>query len=143
MPKGYITRSAYTKKAYVRKAYTRKNGTRVKAAKIKATRVRRTLVPDKGLPGKTPKSKRVLPKLKKGTLSVYGYQIKKNSLARRRAILKMMRRKGGLVTLRHLVVLRSYNKNSTLYSRLNTDVKFAQKYYRMMKARNQKYIKHK
>jgi hypothetical protein len=75
-----------------------------------------------------PKRKRVLPKLKKGTLK--GYSLKSKASTRRRVIARMMKHKGGLKTLRHLVVLRSYNKRSKYYKKLNADVKYAQKIYR-------------
>ncbi len=124
-----ITRSGYKRKAYVRKSYIRKDGTRVKRSLVKATKVPRTKV--KSLYGgpKVPKRRRVLPKLKRGALKGYKYHVKDNQTKRRRAIARMMKHKGGLKTLRHLVVLRSYNKRSKYYPRLNKDVKYAQKLY--------------
>jgi len=133
----YITRSGYKRKAYVRKSYVRKDGTRVKRSRVKAAKVTRGKVLSRTGRPKVPKRKRVLPKLKKGTLKGYHYRVKAKTLARKRAISKMMKHKGALKTLRHLVVLRSYNKHSPLYKRLDKDVKYAQKMYaRMHKSRN-------
>lgn len=78
------------------------------------------------------KRKKVLPKLKKGALKGYHYRVKATQTSRKRAISKMMKHKGALKTLRHLVLLRTYNKNSPLYKRLDKDVKYAQKIYARM-----------
>ncbi len=62
-----------------RKGYTRKDGTRVKPGCVK----------DTGKPGKTPKSKKVLPKPKKGDLSCRGRDWNhKQKASTRRGILK-------------------------------------------------------
>lgn len=137
----YITRKGYTRKSYTRKAYIRKDGTRVKRSRVKSSKNARGKVLSRtGLPKVPkrkrvlPKRKRVLPKLTKGALKGYNYRVKATTMSRKRAITKMMKHKGGLKTLRHLVVLRSYNKNSPLYKRLDKDVKYAQKLYAMRKS---------
>ena len=112
-----ITRKGYTRKSYIR------NGKLVKSVYVKRGKIRSRT----GLP-KVPKRRRVLPKLKKGTLK--GYSLKLSTNTRRKVIARMMKRKGGLVTLRHLVVLRTYNKHSKNYKKLDADVKYAQKLYR-------------
>ncbi len=62
-----------------RQGYTRKDGTRVKSGCVK----------DTGKPGKTPKSKRVLPKPKKGDLSCRGRDWShKQKASTRRGIIK-------------------------------------------------------
>lgn len=129
---GYIIRKGYVRRAYRRKSYTRSDGTRVKASVVKRTHVKRHRVPDKGMPGKTPARKRVLPKLKKGELERYKYHVKDAKEQRERSIRKMIekaRRDKALKNLRHLVVLRSYNKRSPYYKKLNSDVKYAQQLY--------------
>jgi len=118
------------RKGYHRKAYTRADGVRVKAAYVGPTWVK-----DMGAKGKTPKSRRVLPHLKKGAMEKYGYKVKANERSRRVAIGKAMKDKGGLSTIRHLVVLRTYNKNSPYYSRLNKDVEYAQEKYKKQRSR--------
>ncbi len=84
---------------------TRKSHARsVKASKVGGKIKSRTTYRAKK---SVPKRRRVLPKLKKGTLK--GYSLKLSASARKRVIARMMKQKGGLITLRHLVVLRSYN----------------------------------
>jgi len=101
----------------LRKAYTRKDGTRVKASCVK----------DRGLPGKTPKSKKVLPKLKEGLLEKYGYKLSKSFEKRKVALRKAMKNEGNVPVLRRVVVLRTYNKNEPkLFKKLNRDVEFIQ-----------------
>jgi hypothetical protein len=84
---------------YIR-GYTRKDGTRVKGHYAK----------DMGAPGRTPKGKRVLPKLKKGEFHRYGYRLAKSSKARHRALLKAVKRLGYSTVIKRLVVLRTYSK---------------------------------
>jgi hypothetical protein len=80
-----------------------------------------------GAPGKTPKNKRVLPKLKKGELTEYGYHLKNSSEKRERSLRKAMKNEGDLTVLRRVVVLRTYMKaNPTYYKKLNKDVEFIQ-----------------
>jgi len=60
-PRGQILRKGYTRKAY-------KRGGKL----IKATKIKPACIKDRGAKGKTPSSKKVLPKLEKGSLSKYG-----------------------------------------------------------------------
>ena len=128
----WITRSGYNRKAYHRKAYVRADGVRVKASNVPATHVKRAKIRSRYGRPKNPLRKRVLPKLKKGELAAYNYHVKAPASQRRKSIKNMMKHKGALKTLRHLVVLRSYNKRSNLYKRLDKDVKYAQKLYGKM-----------
>ena len=100
-----------------RKAYTTKKGTHVKA----------TCTKNMGAPGKTPKSKKVLPKLKKGELTTYGYHLKNSAEKREKSLRKAMKHEGNLEVLRRIVVLRTYLKsNPTHYKKLNKDVEYIQ-----------------
>lgn len=102
-------RSEILRKGYVRKAYTKANGTVVKSKRVAAT-----CVPDKGKPGKTPNSKKVLPKPKKGGLGKYGYSnIKTAGAVKRRAALKKaVQDEGYAPVVRRLNLISNYNKNS-------------------------------
>ena len=112
-----VSRKKCSKGKIVRSAYTRKNGTKVKAA----------CTPNKGLHGKTPNSKKVLPKLKHGFLTQYGYHLSKPIVTRNCAIKKAINDEGSLPVLKHLVVLRTYDKhNPPLFKKLNRDVKYVQ-----------------
>jgi hypothetical protein len=128
----WITRAAYNRKAYHRKGYVRKSGIRVKSSNVRAAHVKRGRIHSRYGRPKTPMRKRVLPKLIKGDLKGYNYRVKAPTSQRRVSIKRMMEHKGALKTLRTLVVLRSYNKRSKLYKRLDADVKFAQKLYKKM-----------
>jgi hypothetical protein len=135
---GTIVRKGYTRKAHRRKAYTRKNGTRVKAAKVKKSRVPAGRIKDRGAPGKGPA---VLPDLKKGDLGRYGYKVKDSKQNRERAIRKMVkktRKDKALKNLRTLVVLRTYNKRSKHFGKINQDVKYAQKLYKERSAKSRR-----
>ena len=100
-----------------RKAYKTKKGTKVKS----------TCVPDKGAKGKTPESRKVLPKLKKRELSKYGYDLNKNINNRKTSLKKSVKNYGSLPVLRKLVVLRTYSKNEPkYYKKYDHDVKFIQ-----------------
>ncbi len=85
------------------------------------------------------KKTRVLPKLKKGDLDRYKYHVKDNKETRERSIRKMIeksRRDKALKNLRHLVVLRTYNKRGPYYKKLNSDVKYAQRLYHIRTRKN-------
>lgn len=98
-----------------RKGYTRSDGTKVRSA----------WVLDKGAPGKTPKRKQVLPKLKENGLKRFGYTLSNNQTSRQKAIRTAMKEEGKLPVLRRLVVIRSYHKRSPYFSRLDKDVRYA------------------
>jgi len=103
----------------VRSAYTRKDGTRVRA----------TCVKDRGAPGKTPASKRVLPKPVKGSLGKYGYSNIKGTSAidRRNALIDAVRGEGYATIIRRLNLLSNYNKNNEqVYNILQSDIRWMQ-----------------
>jgi len=101
-----------------RKAYVTKRGTKVKS----------TCTVNKGLPGKTPKNRKVLPKLKKGELTEYGYHLKNSAEKREKSLRKAMKNEGNLEVLRRVVVLRTYMKNEPAkFKKLNKDVEYIQK----------------
>jgi hypothetical protein len=119
----------------LRKAYSyKKNG---KTIYVKAARVK-----DVGKPGKTKPSEKVLPKLKHGKLSMYGYSTKKNELSRHRALMRAIRAKMGKVTkekyrkvMRRVNVLATYTtrsqpKNSKIYK---SDFRWLQNNYTKIK----------
>jgi hypothetical protein len=94
-----------------RKGYTYvRNGKKVK--------VKSTMIKDMGKPGKTPKSERVLPKLKPGKLSKYGYETNLTNIKRKKALInaskynKKISKKKMLKTMRRLNVLKTYTKKS-------------------------------
>ena len=123
-----------SKNKIIRSAYTRSNGKRVRSVCVK----------NKGLPGKTPKSKKVLPKLKHGLLSKYGYHLNENSTKRQSAIRKAMNDEGILLIYRRLVVLKSYHKNEPgiTYNRIKSDVKYAKEIFdKIKKSKNVKSLK--
>lgn len=105
----------------VRSAYYRKDGTFVRA----------TCVPDKGLPGKTPTKRKVLPKPTAGNLGQYGYHnIKSLTLDERHtALTKAVKRSSYATVIRRLNLLANLNKNSdpVLYKRLQLDMNWIRK----------------
>ena len=103
-PSGTIRRKAYT-----RKSYTRTNGTVVRGVHVKAGCVK-----DKGLPGKTKASRKVLPKPVKGALGKYGYANIKHMPAtkRRTSLTNAVKTEGYAPIIRRLNLIANYNKNS-------------------------------
>lgn len=72
-------------------------------------------VPAKSKTGKkTPKSKRILPKVGKETkLRKYGYALNKPALSRHRALRKASKKEGSLKVLRHLNLIRNFTPGVT------------------------------
>ena len=105
-----------------RVAYTRKNGTRVAAKCVK----------DMGAPGKGPKT---LPPIKdKGFLTSLGYHLKLTSMERRKIIKKAVRKYGGLAVIRHINLVRNYNKNNKIpHQKYTSDLEYASELYRESK----------
>ncbi len=86
----------------LRRGYTRKDGTHVDP----------TCVPDKGAPGKTPASKRVLPKPKKGHLA--GWHADESAAKRRRALKKWVKKTNCRKTIGKLTLLRNLSADRTV-----------------------------
>jgi len=126
-PPGKIRRVASRVRAYSRKGYTRSDGTRVKAASVRSLRRGSACVPDKGKPGRTPKSQRVLPKIgKPGLLRNQGYDTDKPAAARQVSLLKAANQKGETVlsVLRHLNLARNYQADAKAKAAMSADIKF-------------------
>lgn len=103
------------------KTYKKRSGIRVKAH----------CTPDKGAPGRTPKSKRVLPKLKDDEFAGYKYSTKLPSSKRLSILKKICNDLTYSSVIKRLVVLRSYNKrNPKLFAKFDKDIKSLQKWYK-------------
>lgn len=131
-PKGQIRR-----KRYYRSPYTRKSGTRVSGSRVPSACVK-----DMGLPGKTPKSRRVLPKLTPGRLRKFGYGTKKSADTRRRAVKKAVKKDSYASIVRRLVAASNYMKRTApqSYKAMRSDIKWARthlapKYSKSMRRR--------
>ena len=85
----------------LRKAYATKAGIRVAAS----------CVPDQGAPGKTPKSKQVLPKPSEGGL--LGWKKAMPTAARRRLLREVARKDGCLTAVRRLDLLAKFTKKTS------------------------------
>lgn len=115
-----------------RKAYSRKTSSG------KRVSVKRTCVPDKGKPGKTPKSKQVLPKPSKEiSLSKYGYSTQKTE-TKRRASLRAASRdlEDPLVVLRRLNLIRNYQADPATKRKMSKDVTYMKQEYAKYKNKN-------
>lgn len=101
---------------YYRKSYTKKDGTHVKGKYIK-----QTCTKDMGKPGKTPKSKKVLPKVEnKGFLTKYGYKESDSFAKRKKALNKAIEEYGALKVQRHIGLIRNYAKGEPKRHKLLT-----------------------
>ena len=117
------------RKAY---KYKRKDG--------KVIHVKSTMIKDTGKKGRTPKNKRVLPKLEPGKLSGYGYSTRKTKKERQKALMKASKVSGKLSkdkmlqTMRRLTVLKNYTRTSqpSNYRKYNVDGKWLrEKYFKL------------
>lgn len=106
-PEGYIRRSGYYRNSHVKS----------------------TCIPDKGNPGKTPKSRQVLPAIKDpGLLRGYGYSTKDATIKRHTSLDKGVKDKGILYIQRHLILIKNYTpKTEDHYSTLRSDVEYLSK----------------
>ena len=120
------------KSSFHRESYTRKDGVHVKGASVPSV-----CVPHKGKrmlegkEGKTPKAARVLPKLKEGELSKFGYSSKKSSSDRHSALDRAAKANGARATLRHLVAASNYLRYTvpSSYKTMREDVKYLEDKY--------------
>jgi hypothetical protein len=98
--------------------------------KKSGVRVRLHCTPDRGAVGRTPKSKRVLPKLKEDEFAGYKYSTKLPSSKRLSILKKICKDLTYSSVIKRLVVLRSYNKrNPKLYAKFDKDIKTLQKWH--------------
>ena len=135
-PKGQIKRTSYNRKGHTRKAYTRSDGTRVKGSYVDKSKVPVTCVPDKGAPGKTPSSKKVLPKPGKDiSLSRYGYSVHKSKSQRQAALKKAAQKTKPLKVLRRMNLLRNYQADAANKKAMSEDVEFMKDMYEAHKRR--------
>lgn len=126
---GQIRRSSYR-----RGSYERVDGTHVRGSKVKSTCIK-----DVGASGKTPASKKVLPKLEKGVLSKFGYKVSKSQKARRASLDNASEKLGRLRTLRHVNVIANYSKwNPEVEQKLRKDVKYLSKKHKQEKKASKK-----
>jgi hypothetical protein len=112
-PKGSISRRSYRKRS----------GSRVRSGCVKS----------KGLRSRGLRSNRVIPKLRKGTLSKYGYTIKEKSSERHNALDKAIKAYGYSTVIKKLNAVRTltkntFPKNAEVYS---NDIKYLQKKYKL------------
>ena len=119
------------------KSVTLSGGVKVKCNKGKilirgykkksGVRVRPHCTLDRGAPGRTPKSKRVLPKLKEDEFAGYKYSTKLPSSKRLEILKKICKDLTYSSVIKRLVVLRSYNKrNPKLFAKFDKDIKALQ-----------------
>jgi hypothetical protein len=114
----YSTKSC-PKGTVSRKSYTKKSGVKVKSACVKSTSLRsRGIIP-----------KKVLQKLKTGSLTKYGYHIHDTKSIRYKALKKALKAYGFATLIRKLNAVRVLSRNTTpLNSKKYTnDIKYIEK----------------
>lgn len=90
-----------------RKGYTRQNGTRVHPTTFN--------IVNRGAPGRGPK---LIPPLKRGALSTFGYSIKKSNASRRTAITRAKKNVPVVTLRRRLQVLATlFKRTNPMYSK--------------------------
>ena len=113
-PKGSISRKSYL---------YRKKGSK------KSIRVKASCVKSKGLRSKGKKTHRVIPKLKKGGLTKYGYSVHESATSRHNAIKKALKAYGYSNLIKKLNAIKVLSKNtSPKNSRIyGNDIKYIQR----------------
>lgn len=111
------------RKGYKRAAYYRADGTFVAAAKVGPS-----CIADLGHSGRGPN---LIPRMKKGELTKFGYSLHKLAKQRRMALTKAVRAYDGLSVFRKLNALATLNKNvNPVYSRkFKADANWVKKTY--------------
>ena len=100
---------------YIRKTYTRKSGTKVKGSKVTAGCIK-----DRG------NDPRLIPKLKKGTLTQFGYTTKKTDIQRHNALKKALKklRYASVIHKLNAVKVLTKNTNPTASNTFDKDIKW-------------------
>jgi len=109
---------------------------------VKSTKVSVACTVDRGKPGKTPPSKRILPKIKNsGMLRKFGYKVSGTATSRHAAIDQAIKKYGSVVyVLNHLNLIKNYTpKNESWYPILVKDVNYLKQAHK--KAKKKKTIK--
>lgn len=120
-PPGKILR-----KGYSRKGYSRKSGSYVSRVTVGST-----CVPDKGAPGKTPKSKRILARPQsKHMLRSLGYSVHASDATRHSALHKASKAENPLSVLRHLNLIRNLQGDSFSKSVMARDIQYMSAMYK-------------
>jgi hypothetical protein len=136
-PPGKILRKSYHRKGHTRKSH--KSGKKhVSGSFVSRTFVPASCVKDRGTPGKTPKSERVLPKIgKKISLRQYGYSVKKNQSKRHETLRKASKKEGHLNVLRHLNLVRNYQPQDktgkSIKKKMTKDIEYLSQQYKKYK----------
>lgn len=132
--RGQIRRKSYERKAHSRKSYTRKGSIKVSGSYVNRTHVPSACTKDMGKPGKTPKSKRVLPEPgDKLHLSKYGYSTHESPVKRHNALMKASKDEPMLAVLRRLVLLSNYQADPRAKAVMKEDVDYMKGRYAMHK----------
>ncbi len=117
-PKGTILRKGGSVKSFKR----------VSGITVRATRRKAICVRDTGEKGKTPESRKVLPKLKKGLLGKYGYKNVKSTPASKRhaALKKGVEAENYSIIVKRLNAVANYNTNTDpeAHKRMKSDLKW-------------------
>ncbi len=116
-PKGKILRKKYTKKSFVRK-----DGVRIKKTIVSASCIK-----DKGVAGK---GQNLFGKIKKGTLTKFGYSTNLNKEQRLSKLKKAVKSLGYSTVIKKLNVVRILNKNTNpvVSSKFYEDIKQLKKH---------------
>lgn len=139
--KGQISVDGFT-----RSAYKRHNSRNNKTTKIKSTKVNTYCRKDLGSPGKTPESKKKLPKPSDGyfSLSRMGYSAYDKDNNRHKILNQASKEYGTLDVLRHLNLRANYQQwNKEAYDNMKNDVDFLSREYARSKNINKKTSKKK
>lgn len=104
-----------------RKGYTRKDGTKVKATTY--------YTPDKGEPGRGPKTLPSISKNPKDSLGQFGYKVSLPFTRRKEALDNAVKIHGALSVLRRLNLIRNYTAEIDNKARLSRDVDYLKSTY--------------
>lgn len=102
-----------------RKGYTRADGTKVKSTTY--------YTPDRGAPGRGPKTLPPISKKPSDSLSQYGYKLSKPASDRHNALDAAAKDKGVVAVTKRLNLIRNYTAPSPNKNKLSKDVEYMKK----------------
>jgi len=112
------------KKGYYRHDYEKKDGTHVKGKYVK-----QACTPNKGKPGKTLESAKVIPPLKKGELTKFGYSTHLSEKERLQSLIKAVKDLSYATVIRKINAVRTLSRNDPKLNKIyTTDIENLQKW---------------
>jgi hypothetical protein len=118
-------RKSYSRKACPKGSISRRGYIYMRKSTGKRTKVKSSCVKSKGRRSRGLRTNRVLPKLKKGSLTKYGYHLSETASVRHAALKKAYKAYGYSTLIKKLNAVRVYNKSRpSVFSKYTIDMEY-------------------